>query len=93
MNEEYAVLLHDLLILEEMAGNMKPYLISNATNWTIPRANMPKLTIGGYLMRQQRLLVLEDCLNSEDKARLWAAIQKFDEALVERVVRFETRVE
>jgi len=91
MNEEYNILLHDLLILEEMADNMRQYLISNATNWVIPRANMPKLTIGGYLMRQHRLLVIKDHLESEDRARLWGAIQKFDEALVEQVVRFETR--
>ncbi len=91
MDKEYIVLLHDLLILEEMAANMDAYLVSDARVWTIPRSNMPKLTIGGYLMRQQRLLALEDELRVEDLARLRAAIKSFDDALVEKIVRFETR--
>lgn len=91
MNEVHTVLLYDLLILEEMAANMAAYLISDVTSWTIPRANMPKLTVGGYLMRQHRLQILQDQLQPDDQARLWAAVQKFDEALIERVVRFEFR--
>jgi hypothetical protein len=91
MNKEYTVLLYDLLILEEMAANMDAYLVSDAREWTIPRSNMPKLTIGGYLMRQQRLLALEDRLLDEDPERLRAAIKLFDDALIEKIVRFETR--
>jgi len=91
MNDEYTTVLHDLLILEEMASKMEAYLDRDAVDWTIPRANMPKLTIGGYLMRQHRLKVLEGKLEAEDKARLWVALQTFDASLVERVVRFETR--
>ncbi len=91
MNKDYIVLLHDLLILEEMAANMDAYLVSDARQWIIPRSNMPKLTIGGYLMRQQRLLAVEDSLRVEDPDRLRAAIKLFDDALVEKVVRFETR--
>ena len=91
MNSEHTIILHDLLILEEMASNMDAYLVSDAREWTIPRSNMPKLTIGGYLMRQERLLVLENQLKVEDSNRLKAASKLFDEALVEKVVRFETR--
>ncbi len=91
MNKEYTVLLHDLLILEEMAANMDAYLVSDAREWIIPRSNMPKLTIGGCLMRQRRLLALEEKLQDEDEARLRAAIELFEAALVEKVVRFETR--
>jgi hypothetical protein len=91
MNKEYTILLYDLLILEEMATNMDAYLVSDAREWNIPRSNMPKLTIGGYLMRQQRLLALEDRLLDEDPARLRAAIKLFDDALVEKIVRFEMR--
>jgi hypothetical protein len=91
MNEEHTVLLYDLLILEEMAANMDAYLVSDARDWIIPRSNMPKLTIGGYLMRQHRLLVLENALGAEDAARLRAAIKIFDAALLEKVVRFENR--
>lgn len=91
MKDEYTLILHDLLILEEMASNMEDYLDSDVVDWTIPRVNMPKLTIGGYLMRQQRLMFLEEKLAPEDKIRMRAAVETFDTALVERVVRFETR--
>lgn len=91
MNKEYTVLLHDLLILEEMAANMNSYLVSDTRGWVIPRSNMPKLTIGGYLMRQHRLLAVEEKLLDEDKARLRKAIEMFEGALIEKVVRLETR--
>lgn len=88
---EYTTVLHDLLILEEMAANMDAYLVSDVREWTIPRSNMPKLTIGGCLMRQERLLALEKELEAKDSERLHAAIKLFDDALVEKIVRFETR--
>lgn len=91
MNNEYTVILHDLSILEEMAAHMDAYLMSDAKEWSLPRLNMPKLTIGGYLMRQERLLALKTELKEEDLNRLSEAIKLFDEALVEKVVRFETR--
>ncbi|MDX1415220.1 MAG: hypothetical protein R3293_13575 [Candidatus Promineifilaceae bacterium] len=91
MNDENTLILHDLIILEEMASNMELYLDSNAVDWTIPRVNMPKLTIGGYLMRQHRLTTLETRLEAEQQTRLRSAIKQFDGALVERIVRFETR--
>lgn len=91
MNKEIAVLAHDLMIMEEMATNMAAYLDSDVIDWTIPRANMPRLTIGGYLMRQRRLSALRENLSVEDQARLDEAIKQFNDALEERVVRFEKR--
>lgn len=89
MNRENAVLAHDLMIMEEMATNMAAYLDSDVVDWTIPRANMPRLTIGGYLMRQHRLMALKDKLSQEDQTRFEEAATQFDNALDERVVRFE----
>ena len=91
MNKDNAVLAHDLMIMEEMAANMADYLDSDVVEWTIPRTNMPRLTIGGYLMRQQRLEALRDRLPADNQARLDAAMFQFNDALKERVVRFETR--
>ena len=91
MSKEYTTVLHDLMILEEMASNMEAYLDHDTLNWTIPRVNMPKLTIGGYLMRQHRLKILAEQLEPQDQTRLKVAIQTYDNALVERVVRFENR--
>lgn len=91
MDDNYIILFHDLRILESMAADMAGYLDSDVTGWIIPRANMPKLTIGGYLMREHRLSALSGELNVVDKPRLTTAIQTFDTSLEERVVRFEKR--
>ncbi len=93
MNEaqEYTTLQHDLGILVEMANHMQEYLISDATDWTIPRVNMPKLTIGGYLMRQQRLCALRERLTPDDQQLLDTAVATFEDALTDRIVRFEQR--
>lgn len=91
MNRDNAVLAHDLMIMEEMAVNMAAYLDSDVDEWTIPRANMPRLTIGGFLMRRQRLQALREKLSADDQARLDAALAQFMDVLDERVVRFEKR--
>ena len=91
MSDEQVILKNDLMILEAMAENMKNYLVSDAKSFTLPRVNMPKLTIGGYLMRQDRLTAVEAKLTNGDRTRLMAARGKFDAALIEKVVRFETR--
>ena len=70
MNKNDAILAHDLMIMEEMAANMAAYLDSDIVDWTIPRANMPRLTIGGYLMRQRRLSIMKERLDEEDRERL-----------------------
>lgn len=91
MDTDATVLAHDLAILEEMASKMDEYLASDTLDWTIPRANMPKLTIGGYLMRQNRLLALQDQLSEAQRARLHATIVQFEKSLHEQIVRYETR--
>lgn len=91
MNSEYSIITYDLEILEKMAANMGEYLDRKAIDWSIPGLHSPKLTIGGYLMRQHRLLTLKEMLNSEDRTRLASAKNTFDMALNERVVRFEAR--
>jgi hypothetical protein len=77
--------------MEEMAATMAAYLDSDVVDWTIPHANMPRLTIGGYLMRQKRLTLLRDLLSEEEQLRLVEAIDQFNATLKERVVRFEKR--
>lgn len=79
----------DLEILEEMAAEMDSYLKSDVLFWPMKNGNMPRLTVGGYLMRQHRLLSLESLLDDDEKSRLDAAVSQFNEALVEKIVRFE----
>jgi hypothetical protein len=79
----------DLEILEAMASEMDSYLKIDVLFWPMEDSNMPRLTVGGYLMRQHRLLALEDLLDEAEKSRLEAAVSQFNDALVEKIVRFE----
>jgi hypothetical protein len=81
----------DLTVVEKMATEMAPYLVSECTHWVMGNSHMPLLTIGGYLMRQDRLLVLCKTLQAAQQKRLQQAIIQFEQALIEQVVRFEER--
>ena len=81
----------DLEILESMAAVMDEYLRSDILFYPMSRSDMPKATIGGYLMRQHRLLGLRDLLGQEEQARLHEAIHQFNNALEEKIVRFEQK--
>lgn len=81
----------DLIVLETMAGLMGEYLQSDVLFYPAPRSDLPKVTLGGYLMRQYRLLQLRDLLDMEEQSRLHEAISHYNSALDEKVVRFETK--
>lgn len=91
MNHADEILLKDLTIFEEMALDMGEYLKSESLYWTMARGDMPRLTIGGYLMRQHRLSALRSSLPAGEQDRLDAAINTFDRVLVDQLVRFERR--
>lgn len=79
----------DLKILTAMAAEMDDYLKSETLYWPMIHGDMPKLTLGGYFMRQHRLFHLTDALNDQERARLETAVQQFQQALAEKVVRAE----
>ena len=81
----------DLVVLEMMAGLMDEYLTSDVLFYPASRGDLPKVTLGGYLMRQYRLLQLRDLLDMEEQSRLHQAISQYNSALDEKVVRFETK--
>ncbi len=81
----------DVAILVAMAAEMAEYLNSDVLFWSMQASGMPKLTLGGYLMRQFRLLALADSLSSEAQQELNTAVSQFNRALIERVVRFEKK--
>lgn len=81
----------DLAILEAMASEMDEYLMSDVLFWRMIKGSMPMLTLGGYLMRQHRLLALRHLLDKEEQGRLDAAVIKFNMALDEKIVRFEQK--
>lgn len=81
----------DLRILEAMAEGIGAYLMSESTRWPMARADMPRLTIGGCLMRRDRLLALRDQLSAAEQKQLQAAVKQLEQSLAEKVIRFERR--
>ena len=81
----------DLVVLEAMAAEMDQYLRSDVLFWPLQDGDLPRLTLGSYLMRQHRLLGLRDLLDMEAQERLHDAVHKFHEAQEEKIVRFEQK--
>lgn len=92
MSTEKKKFSQDLAVLEAMAEEMETYLKSDVLFWQMMNGDMPKLTLGGYLMRQHRLLALRNLLPQSEQARLDAAVLQFNKALVEKVVRLEKKI-
>jgi hypothetical protein len=83
----------DLEILEAMAAGMNNYLLSKTMFQTL-QTGMPQLTLGGYLMRQHRLLALTDeLLNEMEQGRLEKAVDQFKQSLMGKQAQFEQKVE
>ncbi|HSG17432.1 MAG TPA: hypothetical protein VLE70_14055 [Anaerolineae bacterium] len=91
MSEGTDRLKKDLIILETMAAEMDEYLRNDHLFWPLSDSSLPRLTLGGYLMRQHRLIALRKMLDEEEKVRLDAAEEQFNMALVEKVVAFERK--
>lgn len=81
----------DVTIAAAMAQEMDEYLDSEVLFWPMSQANMPALTLGGYLMRQHRLLALRYLLDEDKQEEVDTAVMQYNDALVERIVRFETK--
>jgi len=81
----------DVAIIVAMSAEVADYLDSDVLFWSMQSSGMPKLTLGGYLMRQYRLLTLADQLSMEEQQQLNRAVSHFNRALIERVVRFEKK--
>ncbi len=91
MTEATDKLKHDLTVMEAMVAEMEEYLLSDVLFWPIMQGGFPRLTLGGYLMRQHRLSALTELMEDSEVRRVQAAIKHFNEALVERVVLFENK--
>ncbi len=84
-------LAQDLEILQAMADQMADYLRSESLFWPMGYSDMPQLTLGGYWLRQHRLMALRHLLSSEQQAQLDTAVTIFQTAVSEWIVRTETR--
>lgn len=74
----------DLIILTAMANQLEPYLREEQLLWPISgrvRGGMPRLTLGGFLLRQHRLTALIGSLDDRQQATLahataqWQAVK------------------
>jgi len=81
----------DVVILAAMADQMDDYLKSDILFWKMGQSGMPMLTLGGYLMRQYRLLTLSDLLSEVKQKEVETAVIQFNTVLVEKIVRFEAK--
>jgi hypothetical protein len=91
MVNDVAKLAQDVTILAAMADEMDDYLRSDVLFWPLMKGGLPKLTLGGYLMRQHRLLALPHLLTAEEQQTVETAVAQFNQALVEKIVRFEQK--
>jgi len=84
-------LVKDLEFLELLAAQMDAYLMSDTIFWKTTHVDLPDLTLGGYLMRQHRLLALRDLLSQAEQTRLDNAVSQFNQAIVYKSDRFEEK--
>lgn len=91
MSEGTEKLQEDLGVLEAMVAEMADYLQSDVLFWPMVPTGMPKLTLGGYLMRVQRLQALANLLSEADRKRVETAVNAFNDLTQEKVVRLEER--
>lgn len=82
----------DLRALEAMAANLTPYLYEDELFGTLS-ANLPKLTVGGILMRQYRLEAIESQLTSDQRQILRDANINFEQLRSEWMVHYEAKVQ
>ncbi len=80
----------DLQILEAMAAQLDPYLIEEELLWPITGSvpgGLPRLTVGGFLLREYRLTGLRAGLDFAAQQRLEAALAQGRAALAAWPIR------
>lgn len=83
----------DVTILAAMSMEMDEYCRHEVLFWPMAEGNMPRLTLGGYFLRQHRLTALNHLLTPAEQSKVAEAIERFNEVTKERVVAIEMRVE
>ena len=81
----------DLNILAAMAENMDEHLRLEPVYGQMSGPHMPKLTFGGYLMREHRLRVFRDELDTAEQTRFANAVDTFQNTMTLWTVRAETK--
>ncbi len=86
----------DLRILAAMAGQVRQYLIEDELFWPLPgrvSGGMPRLTIGGFLVRSHRLAALRGQLSARQQATLDETLADWRAARTEWTCHYYAKVE
>jgi hypothetical protein len=74
----------DLDILKAMVQELANYLDSKVLYWPMFKAGYPQMTLGGYYMRQRRLLRLSYLLPEADQFELENFVNQFNELTIDK---------
>ncbi len=81
----------DVRVLSAMASNLTPYLYENELYGYLS-GDLPKLTLGGLLMRLYRLPRLDGLLDAEQETQVQDAAINFEAARAEWSVHYEAKL-
>ena len=81
----------DVRTVEAMAAHLKPYIYEDELYGPMP-GDLPKLTIGGLLMRLSRLSALTNLLSLPQQETLKTAQNQFDAMRKEWAVAYEGKI-
>ena len=81
----------DVRTLEAMATRLTPYVYENELYGLMP-GDLAKLTVGGFLMRLNRLTVIVDQLTAKQQATVRAAQAKAEELRTKWTVAYEGKI-
>jgi hypothetical protein len=91
MNTAHEKLSRDLVVAQAMLLELEHYLGQNTLFWSMSGSGMPKLTLGGLLLRLWRLGHLSELLPPEEQLAAREAVNQFDQIIKQHVVRAEAR--
>lgn len=81
----------DLDIISAMSDEMIQYLNSTVIFWPMTQSAYPKLTLGSYMMRLQRLQKLTDLLDEDERIQLSIVVDALRAITTEQVVQVEQK--
>lgn len=81
----------DVRTLQVMVNNLKDYLLGTELYGVMP-GSLPRLTVGGLLMRLNRLTALENQLATEKREALAAARREFEQVRAEWGVAYNGKI-
>ena len=82
---------YDMRAAEAMAARLTPYIYETALYGPMP-GDLPRLTIGGLLMRLNRLSAISDLLSLTQRKALDTAKRQFDAVRQEWAVAYEAKL-